>query len=290
MKKKTVLYVCMIVLGMLLIAFPIISNYLNLYRQTIVMSDYQNTIQNLSEKEKKEELQNAQNYNNKLEQSTIIDLSLNNNEKNSTTKYINVLNVGDTMGYISIPKIDVYFPIYHGISDSVLQSGVGHIEKSSLPIGGKNTHAVLAGHSGLARVKIFDDLNKLEEGDRFYIYVLDNTLTYEVDKIDIVLPSDTETIKLDENKDYVTLVTCTPRILNTHRLLERGSRVEENLENEEQTINSNDIKEVNKNAEEENAIFNLSELKNKNRNKLFFSCILLFILFIALTFFLLIKK
>ena len=276
--KKTIIYWIMIILGMLLISFPIISNYINTYKQTIVMSNYQEDVKKLPKDEKQQELLNAQNYNDKLEQSTAIDISLDTNKNEKDTEYINVLNIGNIMGYISIPKIDVYFPIYHGISENVLQSGVGHIEKSSLPIGGKNTHAVLAGHSGLARIKIFDDLNKLCEGDLFYIYVLDKTLAYKVDRIDIVSPDDTETIKTYENEDYVTLVTCTPRILNTNRLLVRGTRVEETNQFIEIYDNGENYRKIEKNNDD----LDFKELKNNNIKKICLSITILFFIFIII--------
>ena len=147
-----------------------------------------------------------------------------------------MLDIGNTMGYISIPKINVELPIYHGTSDNILKNGVGHLEGTSLPIGGKNTHCVLAGHTGLASGKIFDNIDKLEFGDIFVIKVLDKTLEYKVVNIVKVDPNDTEAIKLDPEKDYVTLVTCTPRLINTHRLLVRGERVQDeksNITNEE---------------------------------------------------------
>lgn len=270
MNKKKVLYILMIIIGMSLISYPIISNYINMYKQTTIISNYQEEINKLPEQEKKEELEKARTYNDKLEQTTAIDLSLNNSEANNDIKYINVLNIGETMGFISIPKVDIYLPVYHGISEDVLQSGVGHIEKSSLPIGGENTHAVLAGHSGLARTKIFDDLDKLNLGDIFYIYVLNETLQYQIDKIDIVLPNDTETIKVEKDKDYVTLVTCTPRVLNTHRLLVRGTRIQENIEDTEK-------------LEEENQIdFKLEEIQNKSKIKIYISIVIFLSLFFLL--------
>ena len=278
MNKKKILYILMIILGMSLISYPIISNYINMYRQTTIISNYQQEISKIPEEERKKELEKARMYNEKLEPTTAIDLSFNNSEANNDIKYTNVLNIGETMGFISIPKIDIYLPIYHGISEDVLQSGVGHIEKSSLPIGGENTHAALAGHSGLARTKIFDDLDKLNIGDIFYIYVLNETLQYQIDKIDIVLPNDTETIKVEKDKDYVTLVTCTPRVLNTHRLLVRGTRIQGNISDTEK-------------IEEENQInFKLEKIQNKSKNKIYISIVILLILFFLLVWMFLIEE
>lgn len=141
--------------------------------------------------------------------------------------YEQLLDIDGTgmMGYIEIPKIKILLPIYHGTSERVLQSGVGHLEHTSLPVGGKSTHAVLSGHRGLANAKIFTDLNKMEKGDVFYIKVLTRTFTYQVDQILTVEPTETKALEIEEGKDYVTLVTCTPYGINTHRLLVRGRRI-----------------------------------------------------------------
>lgn len=152
------------------------------------------------------------------------------------------LNLDKAMGYINIPKINVYLTIYHGTGDSVLEVGIGHLENTSLPVGGEGTHAVLTGHTGLVKQKLFDDIHKLEIKDKFYIYVLDQKLTYEVDQIKVVEPSDESDLKIVEGQDYVTLVTCTPYGVNSHRLLVRGKRVpneaEESSENEELNQNN----------------------------------------------------
>ncbi len=141
--------------------------------------------------------------------------------------YESTLDVTGTgiMGYITIEKIGVELPIYHGTSDGVLQMAAGHLEGSSLPVGGAGTHAVISAHRGLPSAKLFTNLDELEVGDRFRITVLDRTLTYEVDNISIVLPTETDSLKVSEGKDYVTLVTCTPYGVNTHRLLVRGHRI-----------------------------------------------------------------
>ena len=143
------------------------------------------------------------------------------------TGYNDTLNITGTgiMGYIDIDKIGVELPVYHGVDDGVLQIGVGHIEGSSLPVGGPGTHCVLSGHRGLPSARLFTDLDKMEVGDRFRITVLDRVLTYEVDQIRTVLPEDVSNLTIDDGKDYCTLVTCTPYGINTHRLLVRGVRV-----------------------------------------------------------------
>jgi len=145
-------------------------------------------------------------------------------------EYLKLLNPKEdgVMGYIKIPKIDVEIPIYHGTSNKVLQKGVGHFENSSLPVGGESTHSILSAHRGLPSSRLFTDLDQLEEGDMFYIYVLDKVLAYRVDQIKVVEPSNIENLKIVDNEDYITLVTCTPYAINTHRLLVRGTRVEYN--------------------------------------------------------------
>ncbi len=129
------------------------------------------------------------------------------------------------MGYIEIPKISVYLPIYHGTSDDVLAKGIGHMSQTAFPIGGESTHAVLTGHTALPNAKLFTDLTELVEGDVFYIQILGETLAYEVDQIKVVDPEDTSDMQAEKGKDYVTLITCTPYAVNTHRLLVRGERI-----------------------------------------------------------------
>ena len=143
-------------------------------------------------------------------------------------KYNEVLNPGNDgiMGYIEIPKINCNLPIYHSVDEGILQTSIGHIPGSSVPVGGEGTHCVLSGHRGLPSAKLFSELDRLSEGDSFLIRTLDEVLTYEVDRILIVLPKDTDALCIEENGDYCTLVTCTPYAVNTHRLLIRGTRVE----------------------------------------------------------------
>jgi sortase A len=149
-------------------------------------------------------------------------------EPTQVTGYNDTLDLTGTgvMGYIDIDKIGVELPIYHGVDAEVLQIGVGHLEGSSLPVGGVNTHCILSGHRGLPSAKLFTDLNEMAIGDRFTITVLDRVLTYEVDQIKVVLPEDASELAIEEGKDYCTLVTCTPYGINTHRLLVRGIRVD----------------------------------------------------------------
>ena len=147
-------------------------------------------------------------------------------------KYMQTLNYQQrsVMGYVEIPKIHISFPVYHGSEDSVLQVAIGHLEGTSFPVGGIGTHCVISGHRGLPSAKLFTDIDQLQNGDRFLIQVLDRTLTYEVDQIRIVLPSELQDLEIDPNEDYCTLVTCTPYGVNTHRLLVRGHRVDNDKE------------------------------------------------------------
>ncbi len=149
-------------------------------------------------------------------------------KKSNHQAYADALNLGDVMGYIEISKINIKLPIYQGTSEEVLSRGIGHLDFSSLPIGGENTHTILTGHRGLPSAKLFTDLDKLSEGDLFYIHSLDKVLAYKVDQIKVVLPHETDDLQIVENKDYTTLITCTPYGVNTNRLLVRGVRVELN--------------------------------------------------------------
>ena len=180
--KKNIIVFLLITIGLILILYPFISNYITEYEQKKVVTDYQNEIKALTEAQIEEKLRNAERYNNQLEKDIHLDISLEEDDENEieneTSSYLNMLDIGAIIGYINIPKIGVELPIYHGTSDIVLKNGVGHLESSSLPIGGKSTHCVLAGHTGLASGKIFDNIDKLELEDVFYINVLDETLEY----------------------------------------------------------------------------------------------------------------
>lgn len=145
----------------------------------------------------------------------------------SLADYDKMLAVTDAIGYLEIPKLDIYLPIYHGLEEKVLSKGIGHMPDSSLPVGGSSTHCVLSGHSGLPAAKLLTDLDQMETGDIFVLHVLDEVLTYEVDQISVVLPDDFSLLQIEKGEDYVTLLTCTPYGINSHRLLVRGSRTEE---------------------------------------------------------------
>ena len=238
-KEKLIifLFILMIVLGLGMILFPLISNQVNKIQYQKVIGTYDDKIVQNSETENNQMLTEAREYNYSISTTDIIDVFQNPVQTNST-EYLSILNVDDNgmMGYISIPKIDVRIPIYHGTSSDILQKGVGHLEGSSFPVGGESTHAILSAHRGLPSSRLFTDLDQLEEGDIFYIYVLNEVLAYQVDQILVTEPSETEALKIVDGKDYVTLVTCTPYAINTHRLLVRGERIEYNKQVEEQTV------------------------------------------------------
>ena len=181
----------------------------------------------MNEKVFDESIYNAIKYNKELYEFKT-NAKLNEKKEELVFKYNLLLNLNDDgmMGYIKIPKIGVEIPIYHGTSNKALQKGVGHFDNSSLPVGGRGSHAVLSGHRGLATSRLFTDLDQLETDDMFYVYVSNKTLAYKIDQIKVVKPSEIDFLKIEKDKDYITLVTCTPYAINTHRLLVRGTRVE----------------------------------------------------------------
>lgn len=177
----------------------------------------------------------AKKYNEQLSNVVSVDDENENNEQGES--YADLLNIGESLGYITIPKIDVNLPIYNGTSQDVLSKGVGHMEQSSYPLGGESTHCVLTGHRGLPSAVLFTDLDKLEIGDEFYLHVLDEILAYKVDQIKVVEPNEFGDLEIIDGKDYCTLVTCTPYAINSHRLLVRGERTEYKGEQDKQTKN-----------------------------------------------------
>ena len=210
-------------IGLGLLLYPTVSNWWNTMHQSRAITEYTEQTSAMDEAHVAELLEAAHQYNAGL----AADEGRFTPTPADTTEYENLLDVSDTgiMGYLEIPKLDVSTPIYHGTDASVLQSGAGHLEGSSLPVGGKGTHAVLSGHRGLPSSKLFTDLDDMEQGDVFMIHVLDRTLTYQVDQIVTVDPYDMDDLAIDPDQDYCTLVTCTPYGINTQRLLVRGHRI-----------------------------------------------------------------
>lgn len=231
MKKRLIdlSLILVFLIGLSLLLYPTVSDWWNSFHQTRAIAGYSDMVAGLDDDAYQAIWDSAAAYNTALAgQTTHWILSDAEQEE-----YENQLNVGGTgiMGYIEIPKIDCSLPIYHGTDASVLQIAIGHIAGSSLPVGGESTHAVLSGHRGLPSAKLFTNLDQLEVGDTFMIQVLDETLTYEVDQILIVLPDELEELAIVEGQDLCTLVTCTPYGVNSHRLLVRGHRIA-NVESE----------------------------------------------------------
>ena len=226
MKKKLPVIVigCVLLLGVCLILYPVVSAILAKMTQSVTISNYQHAVDNLSNHEIEKLKSEAMKYNESLSGAVLTDAFA--NAKGSETSSFRLLNTGEVIGYIEIPKINVYLPIYHGTTEDILQKGVGHLNNTSLPIGGKSTHAVLSGHRGLPSATLFTDLDQLVNKDVFYIHILDEVLAYKVDQIKVVNPEDINDLKIQDGKDYVTLVTCTPYGINTQRLLVRGERTE----------------------------------------------------------------
>ena len=229
MKKKkdnyiTLLLFLILLAGLSLLLYPSVSDYWNSLHQTRAIATYAEEVANLNQDQYDEIWAAAESYNASLTD-RVNAYQLSDAQKEEYQQLLNVSGLG-VMGYIEIPEIDVSLPIYHGTEDPVLQVAVGHLEWTSLPVGGESTHCVLSGHRGLPSAKLFTNLDKLREGDTFLLRVLDEILTYEVDQILIVEPQDTAALEIVEGQDYCTLVTCTPYGINTHRLLVRGHRID----------------------------------------------------------------
>lgn len=220
----TILLVLAIFVGLSLVLYPTVSDYWNSFHQSKAVASYLQDVEDLENSEKEKLLEEARVYNRSIPQNTTPSLNLSSLNQMIYDETLKVTKSG-IMAYVEIPKLNVTLPIYHGTDDSVLRVAIGHIPGTSLPIGGKGTHAVISGHRGLATAKLFTDVDQLVKGDTFMIQVLDETLTYEVDQILTVLPQDVSALRINPNEDYVTLVTCTPYGVNTHRLLVRGHRI-----------------------------------------------------------------
>ncbi|MBR1689200.1 MAG: class C sortase [Oscillibacter sp.] len=221
---STVILTAVFFLGLGIIAYPTVSDWWNSYHQSRAIASYANVVENTSTKEMEEMLMAARAFNaGILQRENLYVLSDEERER-----YESLLDLSGTgvMGYIQITSIGVSLPIYHGTEENVLQIAVGHVDWTSLPVGGESTHTVLSGHRGLPSARLFTDLDQLSEGDTFTVTVLNQTITYEVDQIRIVLPAEIEELNIVSGKDYCTLVTCTPYGVNTHRLLVRGHRIE----------------------------------------------------------------
>lgn len=220
----TVLLILILLAGLSLLLYPTISDYWNSFHQSRAIATYAEEVADIDDDTYAHLWEEAAAYNASLIGRTNRYL-MTDEEREVYEKLLDVSGNG-ILGYIEIPEISCYLPIYHGTDAAVLQIAVGHIEGTSLPTGGESTHSVLSGHRGLPSARLFTDLDKLEKGDIFLIRVLDETLTYEVDQIRIVEPTEMSDLEIEAGQDYCTLVTCTPYGINTHRLLVRGHRIE----------------------------------------------------------------
>lgn len=220
----------MILSGIGVASYPVISNMVAQRHASTAIQNYDETVQNMDTEKLDAAKEAARRYNEQL--GSALDRDAAGEAEETGTSYVDLIDVGESLGYITIPKIDVNLPIYEGTSDDVLLKGVGHLEGSSYPLGGENTHSVLTGHRGLAEAVLFTDLDKLQEGDKFYLHIMDEVLAYQVDQVKVVLPEETDDLAIVQGQDYCTLVTCTPYAINTHRMLVRGTRVPYNGEEE----------------------------------------------------------
>lgn len=227
MKKhvSTILLFLVFGIGLCLLLYPTVSDCWNSFHQSRAIASYTDAVSQIDDKEYEQIWQDAVSYNETIRAKAGNPYVLTDEEKAQYNSLLNISGNG-VMGYIEIPTIDVSLAVYHGTGESVLQIAVGHIEGSSLPVGGEGTHCVLSGHRGLPSARLFTDLDKLTEGDVFFLHILDDTLAYEIDQILIVEPENTDALKSEEGKDYCTLVTCTPYGVNSHRMLVWGHRVE----------------------------------------------------------------
>lgn len=232
MKKRiiaTILIILLFLAGLGIVLYPYVSEYVNAKHASRVVVNYDDAVKEITPEDFSQYFEVAEEYNERLRQNPNPF-----SEDSRTEGYETALNVDGSgmMGYLEIPKISVKLPFYHGTSGAVLNEAVGHLEGSSLPVGGEDTHVVLSAHRGLPSAKLFTDLPELGEGDIFILTVLDRKMTYQVDQILTVLPTELEALEVEDGQDYVTLMTCTPYGINTHRLLVRGHRIE-NLPEEE---------------------------------------------------------
>lgn len=221
--KVGIILVLMLFIGVCVLAYPAVSQYWNSKTQTRAVENYQDIVSSMKKEDYTAFFEDAMTYN-----SSLASLASPLADYHQLENYHDILNIDGRgiMGYISITKIGVELPLYHGTSESVLNIACGHLEGSSLPIGGESTHSVLSAHRGLPHAKLFTDLNKMEVGDIFTITVLDRLLTYQVDQILVVSPKELDEVRVIDGEDYCTLLTCTPYGINSHRLLVRGTRIE----------------------------------------------------------------
>jgi sortase A len=213
-------------LGIGLFAYPYVAAHLSNRNSSQAIQEYAEAISAIDQATIDSELAKAHRYNDELAGDPVYDPFVAGSGTVRGQDYAGILSIDHMMGYIDIPKIDVHLPLYHGTADETLQTGIGHLEGTSFPVGGSRTHAVLTGHSGLTTARIFTDLIELKDNDIFYVRILTETLAYQVNQVKVVEPTDTTDLDLIEGKDYITLITCTPYGVNSHRLLVRGERID----------------------------------------------------------------
>jgi len=243
MKRKVIniIIIVLALIGIMLLVYPYVSYRLSERDQTYVVQQYDDSLAKMTEQQMQEEWERARAYNESLVTSVLYD-PFASGQEDMDAEYLSLLDIAGNgvMCHIEIPKIKVDLPVFHGVSLSTLEKGVGHLEGSSLPVGGAGTHAIMTAHTGLNSSKLFTDLVEMKIGDEFYIYTLDQILAYRVDSIVVVEPEDVDTLLTVAGKDYVTLVTCTPYGINSHRLLVRGVRVDYSPEEIQQAITDTD--------------------------------------------------
>lgn len=225
---STIFFAIVLIVGLCIFLYPSVSNYINEKHQSKAIADYNEALANLSEEDYEAFWDAAIEYNEKLASSST-NFNLTDEELKEYESILDPTGTG-IMGYLEIENIGVYLPIYHGVEESVLAIGIGHLPGSSLPTGTESTHTILSGHRGLPSAQLLTNLDQMIVGDTFVLHIMDQVFAYEVDSINIVLPNETETLGIYEGEDYVTLVTCTPYGINSHRLLVRGKRVDYNEE------------------------------------------------------------
>lgn len=226
-KNSLMLPAIVVILGLLVMMYPVVSTAWNNYGAAKAAKEYAQLDKDTPQEVKNTQWDKAHEYNEQRTSGPILDPWLNDISPDNPeyAEYLDQLSENDAMARFIFPKIGVDLPLYHGTSDDVLQRGLGHLYGSDLPVGGRGTHSVITGHTGLSNATMFDNLSKAEEGDAFYVQVSGHKLKYEIDQIKVVLPDQTEDLRPDESGDYITLITCTPYGVNTHRLLVRGHQV-----------------------------------------------------------------
>ncbi len=269
---KVILYIC----GIFCIVYPIYSKFLSFKNQTEIISNYNKEIETMDKEILEDKLKKSEEFNDEnASQIKVVDPNeINVDDASSSYSF---LELGEMVGTINIPKININLPIYEGITSTNLTKGVAHMEDTSLPNGDINTHSILAGHTGISQAEIFDNLNELEIDDEFYISFYGNITKYRVIEKRVVLPDDTSSLKIEENRCLVTLVTCTPKTVNTHRLLVTGEKIEEEKEIKEEKVEDNiNLEIINEKSDFELFI----DFIKKNKSMMLFVFIVIIILII----------